>query len=106
MSSLPTSPDDFTEPDPFLQPLWEETPDEVASPGQGVRPAPSTRSLPGWPPAAELAGLLAPLANAQDALARLDARAETASAPVRTGLIARLAFREAAGWLAATHAWV
>lgn len=50
--------------------------------------------------------MLAPLAAAQDALARLDARAEVAAAPVRTGLIARLALREAAGWLAARHAWV
>jgi len=41
--------------------------------------------------------LLLPLAHAQDALARLEASAAAATAPVREGLWARLAFREAAG---------
>jgi hypothetical protein len=44
--------------------------------------------------------------TAQDRLARLEAGAEAASEPVRTGLRARLALREAAGWLAHHGAWV
>ncbi len=51
-------------------------------------------------------GLLLPLAQAQDALARLEAAAALASEPVRDGLAARLALREAAGWLAHNGAWV
>ena len=38
-------------------------------------------------------------------LARLGARTETAPEPVREGIIARMAWREAAGWLAHAHAW-
>src|SRR4051794_8508701 len=57
-------------------------------------------------PLGEAATLLAPLAFAQDALARLDARAEAAPARLRDGLIARLAFREAESCLTAEHAWV
>jgi hypothetical protein len=47
-----------------------------------------------------------PADRGQDALARLDARAAAAPEPLRAGLRARLAFREAAGWLAASGAWV
>ena len=52
--------------------------------------------------------LAAPLAAAEDALSRLDAGAEAASPAVREGLVARLAFAEAAGWLAsaADRAWI
>lgn len=50
--------------------------------------------------------LLVPLAEAVEALARLDARTEAASEAVREGIIAALALREAAGMLAAAHAWV
>lgn len=50
--------------------------------------------------------LLVPLAEAVEALTRLDARTEVASEAVREGCIAALAFREAAGMLAAAHAWV
>ncbi len=51
--------------------------------------------------------LLAPLAEASAALARLDARIATADSVVGQGLLARLALREAAGWLAHQHgAWV
>src|SRR5271168_4133017 len=48
--------------------------------------------------------LLLPLARAQGGLARLEAMA--ASDAVREGLRARLAFREAAGWLAHQGHWV
>jgi hypothetical protein len=44
--------------------------------------------------------LLAPLADAADARARLEASAATASPGVAEGLSARVAYREAAGWLA------
>jgi hypothetical protein len=50
--------------------------------------------------------LLLPLARAQDGLARLEATAAAASEAVRDGLRARLAFREAAGWLAHQGYWV
>jgi hypothetical protein len=56
--------------------------------------------------ATDLPALLAPLSDATDALARLDARAAVAREEVREGLIARMAFAEAAGWLAHAHAWV
>jgi HTH DNA binding domain len=54
----------------------------------------------------ESSALLLPLARAQDALARLEASAAAASTPVREGLWARLAFREAAGWLAHQGHWI
>jgi hypothetical protein len=54
----------------------------------------------------DVATLLGPLCDAADALARLDARAAAAPDAIRDGLIARMAFTEAAGWLAHAHAWV
>ena len=50
--------------------------------------------------------LLLPLARAQDNLARLEATTAAASEPVQDGLRARLAFREAAGWLAHQGHWI
>lgn len=50
--------------------------------------------------------LLRPLSEAEDALSRLDAAAQAAPGPLREGLTTRLAFREAAGWLAHAQAWV
>ena len=50
--------------------------------------------------------LLVPLADAQDAVARLEASAAASSAAVAAGLRARIAYREAAGWLAHAHAWI
>ena len=50
--------------------------------------------------------LLLPLARAQGSLARLEATAAAASDAVREGLRARLAFREAAGWLAHQGHWI
>lgn len=52
------------------------------------------------------AGLLRALSDAEDALSRLDAATLAASDPVCEGFAARLAFREAAGWLARTRHWV
>lgn len=62
-------------------------------------PLPRPRRRPSDP-------LLAPLSEAVEALSRLDARVEAASAAVRDGFVAALAFREAAGMLAAAQAWV
>ena len=50
--------------------------------------------------------LLSPLAEAQDAVARLEASAAAASPAVIEGLHARVAFREAAGWLGHAHTWI
>ena len=103
-------PDPEAEPEAalLLRPVWDEACDDPPGP-----PHPAWDRRPDGAPARAAAAraetaenLLAPLAAAQDALARLDAQAETAPAPVRRGLIARLALREAAGWLAAQHAWV
>ena len=44
--------------------------------------------------------------RAQDAVTRLETRAETASAAVAEGLLARLSYREAAGWLGYAHVWI
>lgn len=105
-SAMPPSDDDD---DLWFRPVWadNDTPDGGKLPGD-IPPPPPRR--PWLPPTAHPAGaagtLLAPLAAAQDALARLDTRAAAAPAPLRAGLIARLAFREAAGWLAARRAWV
>jgi hypothetical protein len=89
--------------DKLLRPAWEDTPDETDADRFAPRQAPG-RS--GWPDRAGLPTLLGPLCAATDALARLDARTAAASEPVRQGLVARMAFAEAAGWLAHSHAWV
>lgn len=47
--------------------------------------------------------LLVPLADATDAMARLEASAAAASPAVAEGLRARVAYREGAGWLAHAH---
>ena len=61
----------------------------------------------GFVPAGETDGHpLLLLAEAQDAVARLEATAATASPTVIEGLRARVAYREAAGWLAHTHTWI
>jgi HTH DNA binding domain len=50
--------------------------------------------------------LMTPLARAQDAVARLEARAEMASDIVAEGLRTRLSYLEAAGWLRCAHVWI
>ena len=96
----------------LLRPSWQDTPDETDADrlrawcprptiGQALPSSPDT-----WLSGAELAGLLVPLCDATDALARLDARAAAAADAVRDGLRARMATAEAAGWLAHAHAWV
>jgi HTH DNA binding domain len=81
------------------RPAWEadpveETAEKIDPPGAPrVRKAELDDAHP----------LLGPLARAQDAVARLEARAEAASPAVTEGLRARLALREAAGWLSQAH---
>ena len=50
--------------------------------------------------------LLDRVARAQDAVTSLETRVETASAAVAEGLLARLSYREAAGWLGYAHVWI
>ena len=96
----------------LLRPSWQDTPDETDTDRPGAwRPRPAIgKPLPSnpecWLSGDALAGLLVPLCDATDALARLDARAAAAPDAVRDGLRARMATAEAAGWLAHAHAWV
>jgi HTH DNA binding domain len=84
-----------------LRPVWEDAADE-------------TDIERGHAPLSHLAShadldsdlLLTTLAEAADALARLDARVGASDEAIRTGLLARLALTEAAGWLAHAHSWV
>jgi hypothetical protein len=82
----------------WFRPVWE-TEDEPDPPG---RPRP--RKAAAEPDYAH--PLLTPLARAQDAVARLQAKAELASPPVVEGLRARLSYLEAAGWLSWAHMWI
>jgi hypothetical protein len=92
-----------TEDDPWFRPVWaDEEPELPPLP----RRVPARPIAPDWLAGADPIRLLGPLCAAQDMLSRLDAKAEAASEPVRAGLVARLAFREAAGWLATVGAWV
>ncbi len=84
----------------WWQPVWEADDDaDLEPPG----PARSRRPLP---EPDDNHPLLTPLARAQDAIARLEARAGAASPVVAEGLRTRMSYREAAGWLAHTHVWV
>ena len=93
--------DDEDTADERLRPPWADLVDETTLPR---RPSPAGDR--DWLAGADLPVLLAALADAADALARLDARVATAAAAVRDGLLARLALTEAAGLLAHTQAWV
>jgi hypothetical protein len=96
------------ESDPWFRPVWEDEPadDGNGPPGMFARTGPG--AVGGLDVPATLAPqLLTPVADASAALARLDARLEAADPAVADGLRARLALREAAGWLAHQHGtWV
>jgi hypothetical protein len=79
---------------PF-RPVWETEgdPEPPGPPRAHKRPAAPDYGHP----------LLMPLARAENALARLQAKTEAASAVVAEGLRMRLSFLEAAGWLAHAH---
>ena len=83
------------DPDERQKPVWEEGPDETDI---DLKPRPRATGSD--------EALLKLLVNAQDALSRLDALAGAAPESIRRGLLARMALREAAGWLAFRHAWV
>ena len=90
--------------DPPLRPTWDETEDETdidLRRPQACSAGPQDQS----DPADAWGALLVPLCAATDALARLDARTEAAATAIRDGLIARLAYLDAAGFLAHAHAW-
>ena len=97
---------DWDPPEAPLRPVWEDEPDETdfSAPRRAIPPQPAP-DRQAWLPADALPALLVPLCDAQDALARLDSRAAVAPDAVRTGLNARIALAEAAGWLAFAHAW-
>ena len=83
----------------WFRPVWE-TEDELDPPGI----SPRARKQPAEPDYDH--PLLTPLARAQDAVARLEAKAEVASDVVVEGLRARLSYLEAAGWLSYAHMWI
>jgi hypothetical protein len=91
--------------EPVLRSVWEDEPDETDQPA-GAELGAAHDQPKAWATDGALAALLVPLCDAQDALARLDAQAAAAPAVVRDGLCARMAFAEAAGWLAHAHAWL
>jgi hypothetical protein len=105
---LPSDPPfaDRDDADHSLRPAWEDTPDETDVDRNLRRPIGPTQPgrdlLAGPDPSI----LLATLAEASDALARLDARAAAVDDAIREGLHARLALTEAAGFLAHVQAWV
>jgi hypothetical protein len=89
---------DEDEEEDWFRPVWE-TEDELDPPGR-----PRARKQPTEPDYDH--PLLTPLARAQDAVARLEARAEMASDAVAEGLRARLSYLEAADWLRSAHVWI
>ncbi|MBC9180447.1 hypothetical protein, partial [Pseudoroseomonas ludipueritiae] len=82
------------------EPLWDEEAEEADRPPWASRAA----ALPAA--ALPAKALLRPLAEAEDALSRLDALAGAAEPAVQAGLAARMALAEAAGWLAVADIWV
>src|SRR5689334_9295420 len=88
------------EDDDWGRPVWEDEADEAREDLLSRTPA------HGGAGRGSEQALMAPLATAVEAMARLDARAGCASDRVVDGLRRRLALRDAAGWLAHQGAWV
>lgn len=84
----------------WFRPPWLDDDADTLEPPGALR----ARPAPGEPDLSH--PLLAPLARAQDAVARLEARTEAASPAVAEGLRVRMSYREAAGWLAHSHVWI
>jgi HTH DNA binding domain len=93
---MPADPEDDDE---FWRPPWEIE-DEIEPPGP-LRRARRVVAEPDYDHP-----LLTPLACAHDAIARLEAKAETASDVVAEGLRTRMSYLEAAGWLRHAHVWI
>jgi DNA-binding MarR family transcriptional regulator len=106
MHPAPDDPPRPPEDDAWFRPVWDDGQDEPVDSALCGRPTDSRSD--GARPLARLepAALLAPLASAADALARLEAKVEMAPPQVAEGLVARMAFHEAAGWLAYRGTWV
>lgn len=83
----------------WFRPVWE-TEDEDVPPGPPACAHKSSAEPDYDYP------LLVPLARAQDAVARLEAKLQMASDAVAEGLRSRMAYREAAGWLSHAHVWI
>src|SRR5690242_11233324 len=85
----------------WLRPIWEDDEEELDAPSLR-RPTHAPALLRPTRTTHTNDALLAPLAGAAAALAlaQLDAATEAASPAVQHGLIARLTYAEAAGWLA------
>ena len=83
--------DDADTADERLRPAWEDTPDETDADRRPWRRHPPASGDGDWLAGADLPVLLTALADASDALARLDARVATAADAIRDGLLARLA---------------
>jgi hypothetical protein len=95
-------PGDPEEDEFWYKPVWETEDDEgLDPPALPFRRAHKTPAGPGFDHP-----LLTPLAAAQDAVARLEAKTETASDAVGEGMRARMVYLEAAGWLAHAHVWI
>src|SRR2546421_12271252 len=85
----------------WFKPVWETEDEESVDPPGPLRRARKPAAEPDYHQP-----LLTPLARAQDAVARLEAKVETASGAVAEGLRARMAYLEAAGWLRHAHVWI
>src|ERR1700760_3868718 len=83
----------------WFRPVWD-TEDEIEPPGSKPRSRPAAKEPDYTHP------LLGPLARAQSAVTKLEARLEASSDSIAEGLRARLSYREASGWLAYTHVWI
>jgi hypothetical protein len=84
----------------WLRPVWE-TEDEA-----DLEPPGPLRTRKKVPKPDFEHPLLTPLARAQNAVARLEAKTEAASAIVAEGLRARMSYLEAAGWLRHAYFWI
>jgi hypothetical protein len=94
---MPDGPEDE---DFWFKPPWETEDEALLDP-----PGPPRARKPTAEPDYDHP-LLTPLARTQDAVARLEAKAEMASEAVAEGLRARMSYLEAAGWLRCAHVWI
>jgi hypothetical protein len=81
----------------WFKPPWEIEDEEALEPPGSPRARKPPPELDYYHP------LLVPLARAQNAVARLQAKTEAASDVVVEGLRARMSYLEASGWLSYTH---